>query len=158
MAKALATLGGGCFWGIEAVFVKIDGVLETAVGYMGGDDDQGTYEQVCSGKSGHAEVVQLIYDDQSVDYEALLAVFWDCHDPTQMNRQGVDVGTQYRSVIFYHSQEQQKTAQRVITALNQCGRYDLKVATAVVEADRFHRAEDYHQQYLARRGGGSCGI
>jgi peptide-methionine (S)-S-oxide reductase len=153
-----ATFAAGCFWGVEATFRKIDGVVESAVGYCGGTLDNPSYEDVCSGTSGHAEVVQLDYDPEKVSYEQLLAVFWSCHDPTTPNRQGPDVGTQYRSVIFSHSAEQEAAALASKQVLDADGNYARRIVTEIVPAGTFHRAEEYHQRYLEKRGGDACGI
>jgi peptide-methionine (S)-S-oxide reductase len=143
-----ATFGAGCFWGVEASFQKIKGVISTTVGYMGGKTKNPTYEQVCTDKTGHAEVVQITYDPSVVSYEKLLDVFWDIHDPTQKNRQGPDVGTQYRSVIFYHSEEQKKIAEDL--KQKQTNRYKKEIVTEIIPAKEFYPAEDYHQKYLQK--------
>jgi peptide-methionine (S)-S-oxide reductase len=160
MAKAMqtATFGAGCFWGVEETFRQVDGVKETAAGYAGGDVDRPTYEQVCTDRTGHAEVVQVLFDPEVVSYEKLLEVFWSAHDPTQRNRQGPDVGRQYRSVVFHHGPEQEAAALASKAALEQSGRYAKPIATEIEPAPTFHRAEEYHQQYLARRGQSSCRI
>lgn len=152
----IATFGGGCFWGVEEFFRKMDGVSATRVGYMGGHIDSPTYEQVCAGATGHVEVCQVEFDPAKLSYEALLKAFFELHDPTQLNRQGADVGWQYRSVIFVHDQTQKKTAARAVAALDKSGRYSRPVTTAVEPAASFWPAEDYHQGYLAR--GGSCAV
>ncbi|PLX85968.1 MAG: peptide-methionine (S)-S-oxide reductase [Desulfuromonas sp.] len=146
----MATFGGGCFWGIEEAFRQIDGVLETAVGYMGGELDNPTYEQVCCGDTGHAEVVQLRFDPKKVSYPYLLEQFWSMHNPTSLNYQGPDIGSQYRSVIFFYSDEQHRQAQAAIAALDASRRYLQPVVTAVEPAQTFWRAEAYHQGYLSR--------
>jgi peptide-methionine (S)-S-oxide reductase len=151
-----ATFGAGCFWGVESVFRRIPGVISTAVGYSGGHLDQPTYEDVCTDRTGHAEVVQVDYDPAKVAYEDLLEVFWNCHDPTQLNRQGPDIGTQYRSVIFYHDDQQKAEAEEAKARLKSLGIYQRPVATQIVAAGPFFRAEEYHQQYLAKRGLDSC--
>lgn len=153
---ATATFAAGCFWGVEAAFRQLAGVQATAVGYMGGDTANATYRQVCGGDTGHAEAVQVEYDPAQIGYEALLDLFWQSHDPTQVNRQGPDVGTQYRSAIFYHTPEQEAAAQVSKAALEASGRLRRKVATEIVPAGPFWRAEDYHQQYLEKRGLASC--
>ncbi len=152
-----ATFGAGCFWGVESRFRKLDGVEDASVGYMGGHVDQPTYEQVCTGQTGHAEVVEVIFDPTKLSYRALVDAFFALHDPTQVDRQGPDVGRQYRSVIFCHDPSQQMIAEQAKTALDQSGRYQVPLATAIEPAGNFWRAEEYHQQYLARRGG-QCGI
>jgi peptide-methionine (S)-S-oxide reductase len=151
-----ATFGAGCFWGVESTFRRIPGVISTAVGYAGGHLDKPTYEAVCTDRTGHAEVVEVEYDPVKVAYEDLLEVFWNCHDPTQLNRQGPDIGTQYRSVIFYHDEEQKAEAEESKTRLESLGFYRRPVVTQIVAAGPFFRAEEYHQQYLAKRGVDSC--
>jgi peptide-methionine (S)-S-oxide reductase len=151
-----ATFGEGCFWGVEAAFRGVPGVLNTAVGYAGGHLQNPTYEDVCTDRTGHAEVVQVDYDPNQVSYEELLEVFWSCHDPTQLNRQGPDVGTQYRSVIFYHDPEQKAEAEESKARLGSLGRYRRPNVTEIVPAGPFFRAEEYHQRYLAKRGLESC--
>lgn len=151
-----ATFGAGCFWGVESRFRKLSGVLDATVGYMGGDWEEPTYEQVCTGETGHTEVVEVVFDPSIISYEALTEAFFDLHDPTQVDRQGPDVGRQYRTVIFYHSDEQQKSAKAIKDKLDSSGRYTLPIATAIEPVKAFWRAEEYHQQYLAKRGG-QCG-
>jgi len=151
-----ATFGAGCFWGVEAAFRQIDGVMKTEAGYEGGHLDNPTYEDVCSHTTGHAEVVQVTYEPEQVSYEELLGVFWAKHDPTQMNRQGWDVGDQYRSVVFVHDDEQRVAAERSKAELDASGRYRKPVVTAIEPAQTFYAAEDYHQQYLEKRGRSSC--
>jgi len=153
-----ATFAAGCFWGVEAAFRQIPGVLATAVGYIGGQTKNPTYEDVCSDETGHAEAVEVEYDPARVSYKQLLDVFWNEHDPTQLNRQGPDVGTQYRSAIFFHSPAQQAAAIASKEALEKSGRYRRPIATEIVPAPEFYRAEDYHQQYLEKRGLASCKI
>ncbi|MDX2084789.1 MAG: peptide-methionine (S)-S-oxide reductase MsrA [Candidatus Melainabacteria bacterium] len=158
-ATETATFAAGCFWGVEDIFMKIPGVASTSVGYTGGQTDYPTYEQVCTGKTGHAEAVQLIYDPARVTYEALLDIFWRMHDPTTPNRQGPDIGSQYRSAIFYHSAEQAAQANASLQAMNASGRFPRPIVTQIQPAVRFYPAEDYHQQYFAKRGGGvSCHV
>jgi peptide-methionine (S)-S-oxide reductase len=154
---ALATFGAGCFWGVEASFRRIDGVTETAVGYAGGHTDDPTYREVCSHTTGHAEVVQVEYDPARVSYGELLDAFWAMHDPTQVNRQGPDVGDQYRSVIFFHTPEQEKAATDSKKHLDDSGLLRRPVATVIEPAPTFWRAEDYHQRYLEKNSH-SCGI
>ena len=149
-----ATFGAGCFWGVEAAFRRIDGVTRTRVGYAGGTVDDPTYKQVCSDRTGHAEVVEVAYDPEKVPYERLLAVFWAEHDPTQVNRQGPDFGSQYRSVIFVHDDEQRAAAEASRARIQE--RLSRPVATAIEEAPPFWEAEDYHQRYLEKRGLASC--
>jgi peptide-methionine (S)-S-oxide reductase len=153
-----ATFGGGCFWGVEVAFRQIPGVTATQVGYMGGSLKNPTYKDVCTDRTGHAEVVEVTYDPAKVSYEDVLKVFWTCHDPTQMNRQGPDVGTQYRSAIFYHTAEQQAAAQASKQKLERAGAFKRPIVTAIVPATEFWRAEEYHQQYLQKRGLASCHI
>ena len=152
-----ATFGAGCFWGVEARFREQEGVLEATSGYMGGQS-QASYEAVCTGATGHAEVVQVRYDPERVSYETLLALFFDMHNPTTLNRQGPDIGSQYRSVVFFHSAEQQKAAQEAIAELDRSGRWPQPVVTQVQAAMTFWRAEEYHQRYLEKHGLGSCSI
>jgi peptide-methionine (S)-S-oxide reductase len=155
-----ATFGAGCFWGLEAAFRKRAGVTATAVGYMGGSLKNPTYEQVCTGETGHAEVVQVTYDPARVTYDDLLSLFWSVHNPTQLNRQGPDIGSNYRSVIFYHDAEQARLARQSREALQVSGRFGFgKIVTAIQPATEFWRAEEYHQQYLEKHGGhAACGI
>ncbi len=153
-----ATFGAGCFWGVEAAFRQIKGVVATAVGYEGGTLDNPTYHDVCTNRTGHAEVVEVEYDPARVSYEDMLQVFWGNHDPTTRNRQGPDVGTQYRSVIFYHSPEQQAIATASKEKMQASGKYRRPIVTEVVPAATFYKAEDYHQQYLEKRGLSSCHI
>ena len=147
-----ATLAGGCFWCLEAVFDQLKGVESVKSGYMGGKSANPTYEDVCSGATGHAEVVQVTFDPEAVSYEDLLGVFFAIHDPTSLNRQGNDVGTQYRSAIFYHSPEQKMAAEQVIARLTQEKLFAKPIVTEVVPAAAFHPAEAYHQQYFERVG------
>jgi len=149
-----ATFGAGCFWGVEAAFRRLDGVTKTRVGYAGGGVEHPTYKQVCSDKTGHAEVVEVTYDPEKVPYEQLLAVFWAEHDPTQVNRQGPDVGSQYRTVIFVHDEEQRAAAEASRARVQE--RIGRPVATTVEDAPPFWEAEDYHQQYLEKSGLASC--
>lgn len=151
-----ATFGAGCFWGVEAAFRRLDGVTSTAVGYAGGFTEQPTYEQVCSHHTGHAEVVEVTYDPDKVPYEQLLAVFWAEHDPTQLNRQGPDVGDQYRSVILVHDAEQRAAAEVSRDRVQK--RLSRPVVTQIEDAPTFWPAEDYHQQYLQKRGLASCHV
>jgi peptide-methionine (S)-S-oxide reductase len=151
-----ATFGAGCFWGVEAAFRQIPGVLATAVGYSGGDHPDPTYKDVCSGRTGHAEAVEVEYDPAKVSYDDLLKVFWDNHDPTTLNRQGPDIGAQYRSAIFYHTPEQQAAA--IASKEKMQAMYKKKIVTEITPASVFYRAEDYHQQYLEKRGLAHCSI
>jgi peptide-methionine (S)-S-oxide reductase len=153
-----ADFGAGCFWGVEARFQQLPGVVETAVGYEGGTQDSPTYHDVCTDRTGHAEVVQVSFDPSKVSYQALLDLFFELHDPTQVNRQGPDWGTQYRTVVFFHSPQQESTARETIERLNASGRFSRPIATQVVPAATFWRAEEYHQKYLEKRGAVSCHI
>lgn len=151
-----ATFGAGCFWGVEAAFRRKKGVVSTSVGYMGGKSENPTYKEVCTDLTGHAEVVEVEYDSAQISYNQLLDIFWEVHDPTQFNRQGPDIGTQYRSVIFYHTPAQEAAARASKTALERSGRYREKIATEIAPAPEFYRAEEYHQQYLEKRGAAGC--
>lgn len=153
-----ATFGAGCFWGVEQAFRELPGVIDVAVGYMGGHVVNPSYEQVCTDRSGHVEVVQIDYDPKQISYDALLEKFWAIHDPTTMNRQGPDVGTQYRSVIFFHSPEQLRLAEASKQALQDSGEYSRPIVTAIEPAQVFYRAEEYHQRYFEKNGGGACHI
>ena len=153
-----ATFGAGCFWGVEASFRQIPGVTDAAVGYLGGQTQDPTYKDVCTDQTGHAEVVQLTYDPAKVTYEQLLDAFWNMHNPTTPNRQGPDVGTQYRSAIFFHTPEQKATAEASKAKLQASGRYRSPVVTEITPASEFYRAEEYHQRYLEKRGLVSCHI
>ena len=151
-----ATFGAGCFWGVEQAFRQVQGVTATRVGYLGGTMNNPTYHDVCTDMTGHAEVVEVEFDPSKVPYEDLLNVFWSCHDPTQLNRQGPDIGTQYRSAIFFHSPEQEKTARASKEKLQASGRYKRPITTEITPASQFWLAEEYHQQYLEKRGIKSC--
>lgn len=151
-----AMFGAGCFWHVEETFRHVEAVKETAVGYSGGKTENPTYEQVCSHTTGHAEVVQVKFDPREVSYDQLLKVFFDCHDPTTPNRQGPDVGTNYRSVIFYYTPEQKAAAEAAKKRLDASGKYSHPVVTQIAPAQKFWRAEDYHQHYLEKQGRGSC--
>jgi peptide-methionine (S)-S-oxide reductase len=153
-----ATFGAGCFWGVEATFRQVPGVTATRVGYMGGTLANPTYRDVCTDRTGHAEVVEVTFDPARVSYADLLRVFWEEHDPTQLNRQGPDVGTQYRSAIFIHSPEQEAAARASLDELAQSGRYKRPLVTQITPAGTFYQAEDYHQQYLEKRGLSTCRI
>ncbi len=152
-----ATFAAGCFWGAEESFDGVSGVLATRVGYTGGTLDNPTYQQVCSGTTGHAEAVEITYDPAKISYTDLLALFWQIHDPTQLNRQGPDIGTQYRSAIFYHSEEQRRLAEASRDDLDRSGRYQRSLVTEIVAAGAFWEAETYHQKYHLKNGGG-CGF
>lgn len=153
-----ATFAAGCFWGVEAAFRALQGVSATAVGYMGGKTEAPTYEQVCTDTTGHAEVVEVEFDPEQITYERLLETFWKNHDPTTLNRQGPDVGRQYRSAIFFHSSEQQTAAAASRDALEASGRFRQPIMTEIAPAGEFYRGEEYHQQYLEKRGQSSCGL
>jgi peptide-methionine (S)-S-oxide reductase len=156
MAKA--TFGAGCFWGVEAAFRRVDGVRATAVGYAGGHQDHPSYRDVCGKGTGHAEVVEVDYDPDKVSYEALLDVFWQIHDPTQLNRQGPDIGDQYRSVIFTHDARQEEAAKAAKARLEAAGKHRRPIVTQILPAPTFWRAEDYHQQYFEKRGMVGCHV
>ena len=153
-----ATFGAGCFWGVEARFQQLPGVIETAVGYEGGKLDDPTYKDVCTDRTGHAEVVEVKFDPAKLSYQQLLNLFFELHDPTQLNRQGPDWGAQYRSVIFVHSPEQEAITNATIARLTEQKTYERPIATQVVRAQTFWRAEEYHQKYLEKRGALSCHI
>jgi peptide-methionine (S)-S-oxide reductase len=153
-----ATFGAGCFWGVEAAFRQVKGVTATRVGYLGGTLKNPTYRDVCSGKTGHAEVVEVTYDPEKVTYDSLLRVFWENHDPTQLNRQGPDHGEQYRSAIFVHTPEQEVAARASKQKLDESHRLRRPIVTEITPASEFYEAEDYHQQYLEKRGLASCHI
>ncbi|HZS43176.1 MAG TPA: peptide-methionine (S)-S-oxide reductase MsrA [Candidatus Paceibacterota bacterium] len=153
-----ATFGAGCFWQVEEIFRNIKGVKETAAGYAGGQLQNPTYEQVCTDKTGHAEVVEILYDPKEVDYEELLKIFFENHNPTTLNRQGPDVGTQYRSAIFYHTPEQKEIAEKYKNELEKSGKFKDPIVTEIAPATTFYRAEEYHQKYLAKRGLKVCDI
>lgn len=154
MAKDIATLAGGCFWGMEEIIRKIPGVTDTVVGYTGGEIENPTYEMVCTGTTNHAESVQIEFDNSKLSYEELLGYFFRMHDPTTPNQQGNDKGTQYRSVIFYHSPEQKKIAEEVIKKVNASGKWPRPVVTEVLPARPFYPAEEYHQDYLQKHPNG----
>jgi len=152
----IATFAAGCFWGVEEVFRKIKGVKSTTVGYAGGRLENPSYEDVCTDETGHAEAIQIRYNPQEVSYEQLLKVFWSVHDPTTMNRQGPDIGSQYRSMIAYHTPEQEALAKKLKEELERSGKFKRKIVTEIVPASTFYKAEDYHQKYYMKQGGGSC--
>ena len=156
MATQKATFGAGCFWGVEAAFRQL--VESAAVGYSGGTLENPTYKDVCTGRTGHVEVVQVEYDPENLSYDELLEVFWNCHNPTTLNRQGPDVGTQYRSVIFYHDAQQEAAARDSKVRLNQSGRFKGEIVTQIEPAATFYRAEEYHQRYLEKTGRDSCAV
>jgi peptide-methionine (S)-S-oxide reductase len=152
-----ATFAAGCFWGVEDAFISVPGVSSTRVGYIGGRTDHPTYHDVCSGMTGHAEAVEICFDPSVISYDKLLDIFWQSHDPTQLNRQGPDHGTQYRSVIFYHSDEQKLTAEESLDRLAGSGRLHGRIVTEIVPTSTFWEAEEYHQKYHQKHGGG-CGF
>jgi peptide-methionine (S)-S-oxide reductase len=156
--QEIATFGAGCFWGVEAAFRRTPGVIDTAAGYSGGHLDKPTYKDVCSDETGHAEVVQVIFDPEKLSFSQLLDVFWKIHDPTQVNRQGPDFGKQYRTAIFFHSPEQEEIARKSKQALEATGKFRGPIATEISPAKTFWRAEEYHQRYLEKRGAESCHI
>ncbi len=158
MQTEKATFGAGCFWGVEETFRNLEGVLSATVGYAGGTKDNPTYEEVCTDKTGHAEVVEVEFDPSQVSYDELLNTFWSNHNPTTLNRQGPDVGTQYRSVIFYHSPEQERAAKASKAKVEKSGRFNRSVVTQIEPAPKFWRAEEYHQRYLQMRGQSHCAI
>jgi peptide methionine sulfoxide reductase msrA/msrB len=149
---AIATFGAGCFWGVESIFLRVDGVIDTAVGYAGGEKEDPTYKEVCYTDTGHAEVVEVKYDPKLVDYSKLVEVFFDNHDPTTLNRQGPDVGTQYRSVVFFHDEDQRLVAEEAIKSLDEAKRFKSPIVTQLESAAPFWRAEEYHQRYFEKRG------
>lgn len=151
-----ATFAAGCFWGVEASFRGVTGVVDAAAGYTGGTTIAPTYQEVCTGNTGHAEAVEVIYDPGKVRYEQLLAVFWACHDPTSHNRQGPDIGSQYRSAIFYHTPEQEKSARASKARLVKEHRYHRPIVTQIAPAGPFYRAEEYHQRHLEKQGRAAC--
>jgi peptide-methionine (S)-S-oxide reductase len=153
-----AIFAAGCFWGIETAFRNIPGVVDAAVGYSGGHTQNPTYKDVCTDETGHAEVVQVTFDPSKLSYEQLLDAFWKMHDPTQVNRQGPDFGSQYRSAIFFHSPEQKAAAEKSKAALQAGGKFRKPIATEITPAGLFYRAEEYHQRYLEKRGAASCHI
>ena len=150
MAKA--TFGAGCFWGVEAAFRRLNGVNEAFSGYAGGDKDNPTYEEVCTGRTGHAEVVEVDYDPDKITYVELLDTFWAVHDPTTPNRQGPDVGTQYRSAIYFHTSEQQEAARDSLLSQSESGKYRNPIVTEITQASTFYKAEEYHQRYFEKHG------
>jgi peptide-methionine (S)-S-oxide reductase len=158
MSNAIASFAAGCFWGVEARFREIPGVLDAAVGYMGGETPDPGYKLVCTGTTGHAEAVQLEFDESQVSFEELLNQFFEMHNPTSLNRQGPDRGTQYRSVIFWHNPEQEKAAREKIAELDASGKWASPIVTEVAPATEFWRAEEYHQRYLEKNGGGFCHV
>lgn len=158
MALKTATFAAGCFWGTEHEFSHVKGVVKTEVGYTGGHVQNPTYEQVCTGRTGHAEAVRIEYDPAQVSYHELLDVFWAIHDPTLVNRQGPDIGSQYRSAIFYHDDEQMNEALASKERLDRSGKLPRPIATEIVPAVQFYRAEEYHQRYHEKHGSGGCAM
>lgn len=152
----MATFAAGCFWGVEEAFTKTKGVKSTRVGYIGGNLPNPTYEDVCTDRTGHAEALQVKYDPKEISYEELLDLFWSIHNPTTKNRQGPDIGSQYRSIIFYHTPEQESIAKRSKQELDDSNKFQNKIVTEIVRASTFYPAEDYHQKYYQKIGGGSC--
>ena len=153
-----ASFAAGCFWGVEAAFRHLDGVASTAVGYAGGTLENPSYEDVCSGTTGHAETVLIEYDPAIIAYEKLLKIFWNCHDPTQLNRQGPDVGSQYRSVIFHHTPQQRAAALASKEALQRSDKHQRPIVTDILSAPTFYRAEEYHQRYVEKHGSANCRV
>jgi peptide-methionine (S)-S-oxide reductase len=153
-----ATFGAGCFWGVEVAFRQVPGVVEATAGYLGGNSPNPSYEDVCSGRTGHAEVVEVTYDPSRVSYDELLNVFWSSHDPTTLNRQGPDRGTQYRSAIFYHNEAQEAAAAASKERWGSAGRFAGPIVTEITPASTFYKAEEYHQRYLEKHGLASCHI
>lgn len=151
-----ATFAAGCFWGVEAAFQEVEGVVSTSVGYTGGSTENPTYEEVCTGRTGHAEAVEVVYDPGGVTYDELLDFFWSIHDPTTKNRQGPDIGSQYRSAIFYHDKEQEARARTKKEKLQRSGLYRGGIVTEIVPASEFYRAEEYHQRYFEKHGRRGC--
>lgn len=151
-----ATFAAGCFWGIESAFCQIDGVISTQVGYSGGHSENPTYDEVCKDKTGHAESVLIEFDSDIVSYDRLLELFWNIHDPTTLNRQGPDVGSQYRSIVFYHNEEQKKKAFALKEKLEKSGKFSKKIVTEIIPETKFYKAEDYHQKYFHKRGIARC--
>ena len=156
MEKAI--FAAGCFWGVESAFRQINGVKSTQVGYTGGSVENPSYELVCTGRTGHAEAVEVTYDPSEVSYERLLDTFWENHDPTTLNRQGPDIGAQYRSAIFFLTPEQERAAQASKEEMNRSGKFRREIVTEITPASEFYRAEDYHQQYFEKRGISHCSI
>ncbi len=151
-----ATFAAGCFWGVESAFRTIDGVIDAQSGYTGGQTENPTYKEVCSGQTGHAEAVEITFDPVKISYAQLVELFWRVHNPTQVNRQGPDFGTQYRSAIFFHTSEQKAVAEKSKAALEASGRYKNPIATEIVPAAKFYRAEEYHQRYFEKTGRPAC--
>ncbi|TDX52081.1 peptide-methionine (S)-S-oxide reductase MsrA [Orenia marismortui] len=153
-----ATFAAGCFWGVQALFDKIDGVISTTVGYIGGETENPTYKEVCTDTTGHAEAIEINFNPSKISYDKLLDIFWQNHNPTTLNRQGADLGTQYRSAIFYHNQTQKESAIKSKEVLENSNKYKDPIVTEITSTTNFYPAEEYHQKYLAKRGKNSCGI
>ena len=158
MSQQTASFAAGCFWGVEARFREVTGVLDAVSGYTGGHKENPTYNDVCSGETGHAEAVQVTFNDEQVSYRELLDLFFDMHNPTTLNRQGPDFGSQYRSAVFWHDSAQQAAASQKINEINESGKWPTAVVTEVKPAETFWRAEEYHQRYFEKNGGGHCHI
>jgi len=158
MSQQTASFAAGCFWGVEARFREVAGVVDAVSGYMGGHREDPTYKEVCHGDTGHAESVQVTFDDEQVSYRDLLDLFFDLHNPTTLNRQGPDFGSQYRSAVFWHSQDQRDAAELKVREVNESGRWPESVVTELAPADRFWRAEEYHQRYFEKNGAGYCHV
>lgn len=153
-----ATFAAGCFWGVEQTFREVSGVIDAASGYTGGQKENPTYQEVCTDETGHAEAVEVIFDPEKVSYDTLLKIFWENHNPTQLNHQGPDFGSQYRSAIFYHSDSQKAQAEASKVALSESGKFRSPIVTVIEPAATFYRAEEYHQRYLEKRGLANCHI
>ena len=158
MSHQTASFAAGCFWGVEARFRDVEGVLDAVSGYMGGQTEDPSYKQICGGNTGHTESVQLTFEDKQVSYRELLDLFFDMHNPTTLNRQGPDFGSQYRSAVFWHDEDQRAAAEKKISELNESGKWQDPIVTQVAPADTFWRAEEYHQRYLEKNGAGYCHI
>lgn len=158
MSQQTASFAAGCFWGVEARFRDKEGVVDAVSGYMGGQTENPTYKQVCGGDTGHAEAVQVTFDDEQISYSELLDLFFDMHNPTTLNRQGPDFGSQYRSAVFWHDEDQRAAAEQKIAEINESGKWPSAVVTEVAPAGTFWRAEEYHQRYFEKNGGGFCHV
>ncbi len=158
MSQQTASFAAGCFWGVEARFRDTEGVVDAVSGYMGGQTENPTYKQVCGGDTGHAEAVQVTFDDEQISYSELLDLFFDMHNPTTLNRQGPDFGSQYRSAVFWHDEDQRAAAEQKIAEINESGKWPSPVVTEVAPAGTFWRAEEYHQRYFEKNGGGFCHV
>lgn len=158
MSQQTASFAAGCFWGVEARFRETEGVVDAVSGYMGGQTENPTYKEVCGGDTGHAEAVQVTYDDEQISYPELLDLFFDMHNPTTLNRQGPDFGSQYRSAVFWHDEDQRAAAEQKIAEINESGKWPSAVVTEVAPAGTFWRAEEYHQRYFEKNGGGFCHV